>query len=191
MMSSLRPYQELAIDVVCRDKRKALIMAMGLGKTLVSLKCMDRLACPRYLIIAPRRVIDSSWRPEIDKWQAMLPILSRYPLIDLTGSIKQRHTAYCRYCSIPSSICFTTPDLVHAILPLAIETKHLRACWDGVIVDESSFFPLPQVATHQGTAQSHGHAKSTHPTHAHRHPPPQKISQTTGGRYICSMEASY
>ena len=89
-MSALYSYQEEAVDFVCRKKRCALFMGMGLGKTIITLTAIQRLReqgeCAKVLIIAPLRVAQSVWLQEASKWEATKML--RFSLI--IGTQKQR-----------------------------------------------------------------------------------------------------
>ena len=72
-ISNLHNYQNYAIDFATREKRCALFLDMGLGKTITSLTVINELylnlAVKNVLIIAPLNVCNTVWKQEIDKWE--------------------------------------------------------------------------------------------------------------------------
>ena len=67
-----RPYQGEAIAWIERHPRCCLFLEMGLGKTVSTLTALqhllDRCEAERCLIVAPRKVADSTWQAEAVKW---------------------------------------------------------------------------------------------------------------------------
>lgn len=66
-------YQKYAIDFIKNNKVAALLLDMGLGKTVTTLTAIkdlmhDDFTIRRVLIIAPLRVTQSTWPTEIEKW---------------------------------------------------------------------------------------------------------------------------
>ncbi|WP_166162494.1 SNF2-related protein [Jeotgalibaca arthritidis] len=66
-------YQKYAIDFIKNNKTAALLLDMGLGKTVTTLTAIkdlmhDDFTIRRVLIIAPLRVTQSTWPTEIEKW---------------------------------------------------------------------------------------------------------------------------
>ena len=66
-------YQKFAIDFIKNNKVAALLLDMGLGKTVTTLTAIkdlmhDDFTVRRVLIIAPLRVTQSTWPTEIEKW---------------------------------------------------------------------------------------------------------------------------
>lgn len=66
-------YQEYAIDFIKEKKESALLLDMGLGKTVISLTAIkdllfDSFEISKVLIIAPLRVARDTWKEEIEKW---------------------------------------------------------------------------------------------------------------------------
>lgn len=68
-----RPYQGEAIAWIERHPRCCLFLEMGLGKTVSTLTALqhllDRCEAERCLIVAPRKVADSTWQAEAVKWR--------------------------------------------------------------------------------------------------------------------------
>ncbi|WP_010271382.1 DEAD/DEAH box helicase [Paenibacillus senegalensis] len=66
-------YQDYAIDKVIDTEAIALLLEMGLGKTVITLTALERLLfdlfdSERVLIIAPLRVAEDTWARETAKW---------------------------------------------------------------------------------------------------------------------------
>lgn len=71
----LRPYQQQMMDFVLERKRVGLFVDMGLGKTLVTLTTLNKLAeegridiSKPVLVVAPLMVAVDTWSREADKW---------------------------------------------------------------------------------------------------------------------------
>lgn len=92
--SNLHQYQIHCIDHVINNPYSALLIDMGLGKTVSTLTAIDRLIyqeleIDRVLVIAPKRVAESVWSAELDKWQH----ISHLNIVKITGTEKQRKEA--------------------------------------------------------------------------------------------------
>lgn len=90
----LHPYQLRAIEHILKHKGCALFLDMGLGKTVSTLTAIDRLIyeeldVSKVLIIAPKRVAESVWDAEIEKWTH----LKRLSIVKVLGTEKQRLAA--------------------------------------------------------------------------------------------------
>lgn len=67
-------YQQYAIQHILDNKISALLLDMGLGKTVITLTALqelihDRFEVNKVLIIAPLRVARDTWPTEIKKWE--------------------------------------------------------------------------------------------------------------------------
>ena len=67
-------YQKYAIEYILNHDISALLLDMGLGKTVITLTALDELIRNRFevgrvLIIAPLRVARDTWTSEIKKWE--------------------------------------------------------------------------------------------------------------------------
>ncbi|MCR4774582.1 MAG: DEAD/DEAH box helicase [Prevotella sp.] len=66
-------YQKKAIDWVIDKKRCALFLQMGLGKSVITLTAIqyliDDLEISKVLVIAPKKVAESTWTDEVEKWE--------------------------------------------------------------------------------------------------------------------------
>lgn len=68
-----RPYQQYAIQRIIDTPAVALLLDMGMGKTVSTLTAIDELIYDRFavrkvLVIAPLRVALSTWRDECETW---------------------------------------------------------------------------------------------------------------------------
>jgi SNF2 family DNA or RNA helicase len=66
-------YQIAAIEHVINNPCSGLFMEMGLGKSVTTLTAIDRLIndymeVSKVLVIAPKRVAESTWSDEVEKW---------------------------------------------------------------------------------------------------------------------------
>ena len=69
-----RPYQRYAIRRIVDTPAVALLLDMGMGKTVSTLTAIDELMYDRFavqkvLVIAPLRVALSTWRDECELWE--------------------------------------------------------------------------------------------------------------------------
>lgn len=77
-MKEFKPhaYQQYCIDRVCSDPSIGLFLDMGLGKTAITLSAIKRLkyemwCVSKVLIIAPKKVAESTWTKEAAKWSQL------------------------------------------------------------------------------------------------------------------------
>lgn len=87
-------YQVRAENHVMDNPACGLFLDMGLGKTVITLTCINRLIfeeleIDKVLIIAPKRVAESTWSRECAKWDH----LKRLKVVKVLGNEKQRKAA--------------------------------------------------------------------------------------------------
>lgn len=87
-------YQKYVIQFLIQNKAAALLLDMGLGKTVITLTALWELAfdyfdIEKVLIIAPKRVAESTWRSEIEKWEHLSGLT--YSIV--LGTKQQRENA--------------------------------------------------------------------------------------------------
>ena len=86
-------YQQTGINWIIEHPRCALLWEMGLGKSVVTLTAIQQLIddCEvnRALVIAPKKVAETTWSTEADKWEH----LHGLRVVKVLGSEKQRNTA--------------------------------------------------------------------------------------------------
>lgn len=71
MVFKLKPYQEAMVEKIIGNKRLGLFLDMGLGKTLITLfaiKMLMLLDVKKVLVVAPKKVAESTWSSEVAKW---------------------------------------------------------------------------------------------------------------------------
>ena len=124
-------YQKYAIDFIKQHSISALLLDMGLGKTVISLTAIndliyDRFEIHKVLIIAPLRVARFSWGAEIRKWDHLKNL--RYSIV--VGTEKERRSALQQ----KADIYIINRDN----LPWLIENNKFN--YDMVVVDELSSF---------------------------------------------------
>lgn len=66
-------YQRYATNFILEKKESAILLSMGLGKSVITLTAIDELMLNQFdvcktLVIAPLRVARDSWPMEIEKW---------------------------------------------------------------------------------------------------------------------------
>ncbi len=74
MQAKLHGYQEFAVDFILTHESSALLLDMGLGKTLTTLTAIKELKDfgildEKVLIVAPLTVAKDTWPKEIEKWE--------------------------------------------------------------------------------------------------------------------------
>lgn len=89
--SNLHPYQLQCIQHIIEHRYCGLFLDMGLGKTVATLTAIDYLIysdldIKNVLVIAPKRVVDTVWTGEIDKWEH----LNHLRIIKIVGSAAKR-----------------------------------------------------------------------------------------------------
>ena len=86
-------YQKEALAHLYKERRAALWMPMGGGKTVTTLTALEALSVVEdvypVLVLAPLRVARSTWPDEVKKW----PHLSHLRVSVITGTPKQRQAA--------------------------------------------------------------------------------------------------
>lgn len=84
-------YQKYAIDFLVKQPIAALLLQMGLGKTIITLTALEQLLFDYFeihkvLIIGPLRVSQTTWPDEIKKWDH----LRNLKFSTVIGNEKQR-----------------------------------------------------------------------------------------------------
>lgn len=84
------PYQRQAIDWVMNKTQAGLFLDMGLGKSVITLTAIQRLMdygeIERTLVVAPKKVAETTWTMEADKWEH----LRGMRVVRVMGTEKQR-----------------------------------------------------------------------------------------------------
>lgn len=92
--SNLHGYQESSVEHIVENSHCGLFLDMGLGKTVSSLTAINYLMyedldIEKALVIAPKRVAESVWDAEIEKWDH----LNHLKISKVIGNKKQRLAA--------------------------------------------------------------------------------------------------
>lgn len=128
-----RAYQSYCINRLLTDETLGLFLDMGLGKTVITLTAINDLKRNRFtvskaLVIAPKRVAESTWTDEVQVWDH----LKQLRVITVLGSASKR----IRALNTPADIYVINRENVQWLV------EYYRNAWpfDMVIVDEFSSF---------------------------------------------------
>lgn len=131
-----RPYQRYAIKRIVNTPAVALLLDMGMGKTVSTLTAIDELMYDRFevrkvLVIAPLRVALSTWRDECEMWEHT----QHLRISVAVGDLRTREAALAE----DADIYVINRDVVKWLV------GYYRAKWpfDMVVIDESSSFKNP------------------------------------------------
>ena len=126
-------YQQYCIDRIINDKAIGLFLDMGLGKTAITLSAIKKLKyeywrSAKVLVIAPKKVAESTWSKEAAKWEELCTLRFSFVL----GSAEKRLKAL----KTPADIYMINRENVMWLV------DYYRNAWpfDTVIIDESSSF---------------------------------------------------
>ena len=126
-------YQRYATDFIINNQISAVLLEMGLGKSVISLSAINELMLDyfdvsRTLVIAPLRVAISTWPEEIKKWEHLKYLT--YSVV--TGSEKERLDALRK----PAHIYLINRENVDWL----ITKSGFKWFFDMVVIDELSSF---------------------------------------------------
>ncbi len=126
-------YQSYAIDYIENHPVAAVLLDMGLGKTVISLTAIadllfDSFEAHRILVVAPLRVARDTWPAEISKWQH----LKHLTYAVAVGTVKERKAAL----STGADITIINREN----LGWLIDSSGFEFNYDMVIIDELSSF---------------------------------------------------
>lgn len=132
--ADLHPYQVAAVEHILNHTHCGLFLEMGLGKTVSTLTAIsrlmwDELSISRVLVVAPKRVAESVWDAEIDKWEHLKDLR----ISKIVGDAKTRLNAL----RTPADIYAIGRDNI-AWLCKFYAGKHLP--FDMLVIDELSSF---------------------------------------------------
>lgn len=124
-------YQKYAIEYIKSHKIAAVLLDMGLGKTVITLTALydlmfDSFEISRVLVIAPLRVAKNTWPEEIEKWDHLKDL--RYSVA--VGTEKERLEAFKRKADIYIINRENIPWMV----------ENVPCKFDAIVVDELSSF---------------------------------------------------
>lgn len=133
MKFSPHEYQRFAIDFILRNPVAALLLDMGLGKTVTTLTAINELLFNRFevhkvLVVAPLRVARNTWSAEIDKWDHLQNL--RYSIV--VGTEQERKAAL----QAPADIYIINRENVEWL----VEKSGVALDLDMLVIDELSSF---------------------------------------------------
>lgn len=133
MKYSPHNYQKFATDFIINNPISAVLLEMGLGKSVISLSAINELMLDyfdisRTLVIAPLRVANSTWPDEIKKWDHLKHL--NYSVV--IGSEKERLAALRK----PAHIYLINRENVDWL----ITKSGIPWKFDMVVIDELSSF---------------------------------------------------
>lgn len=130
-------YQQYATDFILTHPVAAVLLEMGLGKSVITLTairdlCLDSYEVHRVLVIAPLRVARDTWPAEIQKWDHLKDLTYSVAV----GTPQERLAALLK------------PVFLHIInrenVQWLIEESGLQWHYDMVVIDELSSFKSHQ-----------------------------------------------
>ncbi len=126
-------YQKYCTDRIISDCSLGLLLDMGLGKTVITLTAVNELIYGRFevskvLVIAPKKVAESTWSTEAQKWDH----LQHLRITKIIGTVQQR----IRALNTPADVYVINRENV----PWLVEYDANNWRFDMVVVDELSSF---------------------------------------------------
>ena len=130
-------YQTYATDFILTHPTSAILLDMGLGKSVITLSavfdlCLDRFEIGKTLIIAPLRVARDTWPAEILKWDHLRGLTYSVAV----GTVAERNAALRQRVDL------------HVInrenVQWLVEESGLPFDYDMVVIDELSSFKSHQ-----------------------------------------------
>jgi SNF2 family DNA or RNA helicase len=126
-------YQRFAAEYIIEHPVAAVLLSMGLGKTVITLTALndllyDYFTIRKILVIAPLRVARDTWPDEITKWEHLS--LIRFSVA--VGTVQERKAAL----QTPADVYIINRENVQWL----IEDSGLPFDYDAVVVDELSSF---------------------------------------------------
>ena len=135
---NMHPYQNTGVSHIVDHPKSGLFLDMGLGKTVTTLTAVetlmnDFLEISTALIVAPKRVVESVWMQEAEKWSHLNCLT--FSLI--SGNEKQRREAIKKKADIHlisrDNIAWLCGVFGGSFMP-----------WELLILDELSSFKSPK-----------------------------------------------
>ena len=177
----LRGYQRRAVSFVKRRRYGALLIDMGLGKTIIMLTAiLDMLIAKEInsvLVIAPLRVIQAVWRQEAREWQHTRKL--KFSLVH--GTPTERLAALQK----PAHIYLINPE---GIKWLASVMRKRPWPWDMLAVDESTEFAEQKTVRFKSLRKGLRHFKRRYVLTGT--PTPRSLLQLWSQMFIADLGAS-
>lgn len=126
-------YQKYCIDRIISDSSLGLFLDMGLGKTVITLTAVNELIYNRFevgkvLVVAPKKVAETTWTNEAQKWEH----LHNLRISRVIGTLAQR----VRALNTPADMYVINRENV----PWLVEYDRNAWRFDMVVIDELSSF---------------------------------------------------
>ena len=132
MKYSPHDYQAYATEFILAHPIAAILLQMGLGKSVITLtairELLDRGEVRKVLVIAPLRVARDTWPEEIRKWDHLQGLTFAVAV----GTPAERMAALTADCDV----CVINRENV----PWLIEQSGIPFDWDMIVIDELSSF---------------------------------------------------
>lgn len=140
-------YQRAAIDALLTHTHYGLMLDMGLGKTVITLTAikalLDDWAVSKVLIIAPKKVADSTWATEAQKWDHTKGLR----VVKVMGSEDKRRQALATDADI---------YIINREMVVWLCEQYKQLPFDMLIIDESSNFKNPQAKRFKALKKQRG-----------------------------------
>ncbi len=140
-------YQRAAIDALLTYTHYGLMLDMGLGKTVITLTAikalLDDWAVAKVLIIAPKKVADSTWATESQKWDHTKDLR----VVKVMGSEDKRRQALAADADI---------YIINREMVVWLCEQYKQLPFDMLIIDESSNFKNPQAKRFKALKKQRG-----------------------------------
>ena len=133
MKYSPHEYQSYATDFIINHPAAAILLDMGLGKSVITLSaifdlCLDSFLVRKVLVIAPLRVARDTWPTEIEKWDHLRGLTYSVAVgseVERKAALRQRVSVYI---------------INRENVSWLIEESGLPFDYDMVVIDELSSF---------------------------------------------------
>ena len=134
-------YQKIAIQKIIDHTHYGLLLDMGLGKTVSTLIAIEQLmydsfTIKKVLLVAPKKVAESTWAQEAQKWSET----SHLTIASVLGTKKKRTKAL----ESESDIYVINRDNVKWLYVHYFEKPKRKFPFDMLVIDESSSFKSPR-----------------------------------------------
>lgn len=134
-------YQKIAIQKIIDHTHYGLLLDMGLGKTVSTLIAIEQLmydsfTIKKVLLVAPKKVAESTWAQEAQKWSET----SHLTIASVLGTKKKRTKAL----ESESDIYVINRDNVKWLYDHYFEKPKRKFPFDTLVIDESSSFKSPR-----------------------------------------------
>lgn len=145
-------YQQYAIDFIKSHEEAAVLLDMGLGKTVITLSAVadllfDSFLASHVLVIAPLRVARDTWPAEVKKWDHLRDLKVSVAV----GTETERRMALTREADV---YVINRENVQWLIEKSGVEWK-----WDMLVVDELSSFKNPQAKRFKALMKVRGKIK--------------------------------